>query len=233
LPFGIKKMKDKNSKPHQLETVTSRFSYDDVKLQKQQPLYHGFFKVNSYQLRHALYCGGQSNVIKRELFERGDAVAVLPYDPTTDEVILVEQFRVGAYAAGIRDAKNNIPIQSPWLIECIAGMIDKGRDAQSVAIAEAKEEAGIELNELKQVMQYYSSPGGMSERIHLFVATTDASKANGVHGLDVEGEDILVLRVKLAQACEWVRNGKINNATTVIALQWLQLNKADWLTAIT
>lgn len=207
------------------------FKFTDVISDKPLNVYDGFFKVNQYKVKHAMYGGGQSEVVTRELFERGDAVAVLPFDAERQEVVLVEQFRIGCYGAGIRDQREGVDdnaLQSPWLIECIAGMIDKGRGAEEVAIAEAKEEAGIEISALKPVMRYFSTPGGMSERVHLFVALTDSSKVTGFHGLDCEHEDIRPLRVPIEQAFDWVETGKINNATTVIALQWLQLNKHRW-----
>ena len=207
----------------------SSFGFDQVKVVQKENRYEGFFTVDSYQFRHPLYQGGHSHIVKRELLERGDAVVVLPYDPTTDEVVLVEQFRVGAFGAFERDARANKTAQSPWLIECIAGMVDKNRTAIDVAHAEAKEEAGIELSNVQSVLKLFASPGGMSERIEYFVATTDSTKAKGVHGLDSESEDIRVLRVSLQTACNWISEGKINNASTVIALQWLQLKKAEYL----
>lgn len=205
------------------------FGFSDVNVQQKSNRYDGFFTLDGYQVSHPLYQGGQSNMVSRELLERGDAVVVLPYDCKTNEVVLIEQFRIGAYGAHERDKLANKTPQSPWLIECIAGMVDKNRSAIEVVHAEAKEEAGIVLTQVQSVMNLFSSPGGMSERVEYFVALTDSTKAKGIHGLDSESEDIRVLRVPFDKACAWIDEGKINNASTVIALQWLQLHKSEFL----
>lgn len=193
---------------------------DDVTEVTQEKVFDGFFKVNKYTLRHRLFDGRWSELISRELFERGDAVVVLPYDPVTDEVVLIEQFRIGALAATQRNKDN----KSPWLIECIAGMIDKQQSPKEVAIREAEEEAGIVLSNVQPIMNFLSTPGGVSERIYLFAATVDSTTADGIHGLDVEHEDIRVCVVKREKAIKWLNEGRIDSAPTVIALQWLQLN---------
>ena len=206
------------------------FGFDGVKVQQKTNRYDGFFTLDCYQFSHQLYQGGYSKTVSRELLERGDAVVVLPYDHQNDEVVLIEQFRIGALGAFERDKRANKPTQSPWLIECIAGMVDKNRSAIDVVHAEAKEEAGITLSHAKSIMNLFSSPGGMSERVEYFVALTNSKEAKGIHGLHSENEDIRVLRVPLQEACAWISEGKINNASTVIALQWLQLHKNDYLT---
>lgn len=196
------------------------FDCNDVVLDTPKLVFDGFFKVREYTFKHRLFAGGWSGPIVRELFERGDAVVVLPYDAVTDEVVLVEQFRIGALAATLRNQDN----RSPWLVECIAGMIDKDESPAEVASREAEEEAGITLSDVQPIIDFLSTPGGMSERIHLFSATVDSTTAAGIHGLDHEGEDIRVCVVKREQAIQWLYEGKIDNAPTVIALQWLQLN---------
>ena len=211
---------------------SASFGFDDVDVVSKSRPYDEFFKLDYYQLKHPLYKGGQSSLVKRELLERGDAVVVLPYDVNTDEVVLIEQFRIGAYGAGCRDKDNDIEPSSPWLIECIAGMVDKNRTPAEVAYAEAQEEAGIALAHLTQIMQLYASPGGMSERVYYYVAITDSKGAGGIHGLDSESEDIRVMKVPFSEALQWLHEGKINNASTVIALQWLQLHKHSYLQQI-
>lgn len=205
------------------------FGFDGVKVKQKSNRYDGFFTLDCYQFSHQLYQGGYSNTVSRELLERGDAIVVLPFDPHTQEVVLIEQFRVGAFAAGERDKESGNTPQSPWLIECIAGMVDKNRAAIDVVHAEAKEEAGITLSHVQSIMNLFSSPGGLSERVEYFVALTDSTQAKGIHGLDSESEDIRVMRVPLEKACSWISEGKINNASTVIALQWLQLHKNEFL----
>ena len=166
-----------------------------------------------YRFRHKLFNGGWSEVIEREMFERGNAAAVLPYDPITDRVVLVEQIRVGALTHA-----------NPWQFEIVAGIIDKGESSETVARREAIEEANVSIDDLLKVTSYYPSSGGCSERLDVYVGKVDASNANGIHGLDYEGEDIKVHVVNRETAYQWVVEGKFENGASIIALQWLQLN---------
>ncbi|MEZ0197918.1 NUDIX domain-containing protein, partial [Pseudomonas qingdaonensis] len=95
--------------------------------------FQGFYKLDKLRLRHELFAGGMGREISRELFVRHDAVCVLPYDPARDEVVLIEQFRVGALDK----------VANPWLIEMVAGLIDKDEQPEEVAHREAEEEAGL------------------------------------------------------------------------------------------
>lgn len=176
--------------------------------------YDGFFRLERYRLRHRLFSGAWSRVLTRELFERGHAAAVLPYDPVLDAVVLVEQFRIGALEAP----------GSPWLLEIVAGIIDPGETPEDVVRREAVEEANCQIQELIHICDYFVSPGGTSERIALFCGTVDATGAGGLHGLTAEEEDIRVTVVPFAEAIEQLHAGKINAAAPIIALQWLQLN---------
>lgn len=193
-----------------------KFTHDDVSLKPIENLYDGFFKINLYQFKHALFAGGESEVIRREILERGDAVAVLPYDPVTEQVLLIEQIRIGAIKSK----------HSPWLLECIAGMTDGSDDYESVVKKEAFEEAGLNLTELEFMLSYLSSPGGTTERLYLYLARADLSQiATGIYGLETEGEDIKTHIMDLDEAFERLNNGEIDNAATVICLQWLALNR--------
>ncbi len=117
---------------------------------------------------------------------------------------------------------------SPWQLEIVAGIIDKDETPEKVAVREAEEEAGLTVRELAPMTSYLSSSGGCSERIHLYLGIVDAAQAEGIHGLADEGEDILVHVVSFDQAMQWVTEGKIENAASIIALQWLALNKHRW-----
>lgn len=190
--------------------------YGKVEVVEKQVCHDGFFRLDKYRLRHALFNGGMSNVMSRELFERGHAVAVLPYDPQRDEVILLEQFRIGAMTDP----------NGPWLTEMVAGMIGDGEGAEDVARREAVEEANCELGELMPITTYYVSPGGTSETIVLFCGRVDSSKLEaGVYGLEEENEDIRVFKVPFEQAMQWLDSGRINSAAPIIALQWLAMNR--------
>ena len=191
-----------------------QFSSDDVEVIAQEPLYRGFFSMVKYRFRHRLFAGGWSKPLDREMFERGHAAAMLPYDPDTDQVVLVEQFRVGAMAADC----------SPWQLEIVAGIIEPGEQADEVVRRESIEEAGVEVGPLHKITRYLSSSGGCSETLDIFVGEVDSTTAEGIHGLEEEGEDIKVHVVSREEAYQWVESGKIENAASIIALQWLQLN---------
>lgn len=191
----------------------SVFSNQDVEILAKETLFKGFFKMVKYRFRHKLFTGGWSHSIEREMFERGHAAAVLPYDPMTDQVVIIEQIRVGA-----------LEQVSPWQMEIVAGMIEEGELASDVVRREAYEEAGIELSQLEKVTSFYPSSGGCSERLDVFVGQVDATTAHGIHGLDEENEDIRVLVMSRSQAYQYVKEGKIENGASIIALQWLELN---------
>lgn len=194
-----------------------KFSNHDVKIEDKTPRYDGFLSIYNYRLRHRLFNGGWSESIDREIMDRGDAVVVLPYDPITDELVVLEQFRVGAL-------DNE---QGPWLFEFVAGMYDADESAEQVATRELYEEAGLTAQQLQYALSYYSSPGGTNERIAIFVAKVDAASADDFGGVAEEHEDIRVTTVRFDEAIAMLDAGKFNNAASVIGLQWLQLHKAQ------
>jgi len=204
---------NKNKKVSMLQ-----FDKTDVTISAIETKYHGFFKLNEYQLKHKLFSQKQSNSFTREVFERGDAVVVMLYDPKKDTLLLLEQFRPGVLRAN----------ETPWMLEFVAGMFDDNESPVDVAIREAKEEANIELkpDSIKFIMKYFSSPGGMSERIYLYWATFNSSKVSSgsVYGLADENEDIMLHLVSRNDALSLLTNGKVSNAATVIGLQWLAIN---------
>lgn len=196
------------------------FSQQDIEILGEQTLYEGFFTLKRIQFKHKLFAGGQSGVVTRELLIKGAASAVIAYDPKEDSVILVEQIRIGA-------AYHPESNRSPWLLELIAGMVEKGEKPEDVALRESEEEAGIQVKNLTHCLSVWDSPGGIVERIHLFAGEVDSSQAKGIHGLAEENEDIRVQVVKREQAYQWMCEGKIDNGIAVIGLQWLQLNYAQ------
>tara|TARA_B110000211_G_scaffold195557_1_gene224210 strand:- start:146 stop:778 length:633 start_codon:yes stop_codon:yes gene_type:complete len=196
-----------------------KFNQQDHKTVLTQRLHDGFFKVDRYQVEHELFAGGRTEAFSRELFERGEASAVLLYDPKKDLVVLTEQYRIGAAL----DKQQG----SPWLLEVVAGMIEEGESAEEVARREAEEEAGCHLNQLIPISSYWSSPGGTSEKVHLYCALIDSTGLGGIHGLDHEQEDILVRVLPFQVAFDGIESGAINNAATIIALQWLKLKHSD------
>ena len=151
----------------------------------------------------------------RELILRPRAVGVLLFDPAQQQVVLVPQIRVGMLDEG----------QNPWLLELVAGMVESGEEPIEVAARESLEEANTKPQDLLQICEYYNSPGISNERITLFCGRVDATQAGGIFGLDAEHEDIEVVVLSLADALAKVASGEINNAMSIIALQWLQLNR--------
>ena len=204
------------------ENVPVTFAKNDVEIIARETLYSGFFSMELYRFRHRLFNGEMSGEIKREIFERGHAAVLLPFDPVRDEVVLVEQVRIAAYDTS----------ETPWLLEMVAGMIEEGESVEDVARREALEEAGLAIGRTKPVLSYLASPGGTTERSSIMVGEVDATTAKGIHGLADENEDIRVHVVSREQAYQWVEEGLIDNAASVIALQWLQLHyqelKTEW-----
>lgn len=194
-----------------------QFGRDDVEVLETRTVYQGFFRVLCYRLRHRLFQGGMGPVLSRELFDRGHSVAVLPYDPQADAVVLLRQFRVGAL-----DGPG-----SPWLLEIIAGAMEEGEAPESVARREALEEAGCTLRDLEPICSYWVSPGGTSERVHLYCGRVESRGLGGIHGLDEEGEDIEARVVTATEAFSLLEQGRLDNAPTMIAMQWLMRHRQD------
>ena len=188
----------------------------DFEIIARETVYDGFFRVSRYTLRHALFAGGQSETIVRERFERGHAVGVLPYDPWRDQVVLVEQFRIGALESGL----------GPWLLETVAGIVEPGETPEDVARRESLEEADCRLGELVPISRYLVSPGGTSQTVHLFCAPVDSRdlRLEG-HGNPHEGEDIRLHVLPAEAAIAMLTDGGIQAAMPIIALQWLALNR--------
>lgn len=190
------------------------FGKDDVEIIARETRYKGFFSIIVYRFRHRLFNGEMSGEVVREVFERGHAAVLLPYDPQRDEVVLIEQIRIPALDSS----------DTPWLLEMVAGIIEEGETFEDVARREALEEANIVVKRCKPALNYLASPGGTSERLSIMVGEVDATTAEGIHGLEAENEDIRVHVVSREQAYRWLEEGAIDNAASVIALQWLQLH---------
>lgn len=191
---------------------------EDVELVASELLHDGFFKVKRLRLKHKKFAGGWSRELVRELKDRGDAACVLPYDPVADKVVLIEQFRVGAFAA------NSASVSSPWLLELIAGINDKDEPPEELVRRESVEEAGIELGDVEFICSFLPSSGGSNECIYLYYASVTVDGVGGIHGLGDEDEDIRVVVMDREEAIAKVASGEIINASAIIALQWLALN---------
>lgn len=174
--------------------------------------FEGFFKFWVVKLQHSLFSGGTSREIRREVLTQRPAIAVLPYDPKLDVVLLIEQFRIGP---ALLD-------EEAWLLEVVGGLQDEGETVAEVAFREAKEEAGCELLALEKVAAYYASPGYSTEWVTAFIGLTDASNAGGVFGLEEEGEDIRVQVFPAEKAFAMMDEGEFRSSSTVVLLQALR-----------
>ncbi|MDP1691582.1 MAG: NUDIX domain-containing protein [Burkholderiaceae bacterium] len=182
-----------------------------VDLLEKALLHRGFFRLERVRLRHERFAGGMSPALDREVVSRGDIVAVLPYDPRRDEVVLVEQFRVGPYLAA----------EPAWLREIVAGLVEPGESPAEAAVRETREEIGAEIARLDKIGSYFLAPHQSPDRVHLFLGEVDASLASEYAGLADEGEDIRVLRMARPQAVSSAVAGEIRSPWTLSALLWL------------
>lgn len=187
----------------------------EIELLGEKTGYDGFFELKRFRLRHSLYAGGWSAEIERERVERLQAAAVLLYDPERDQVVMIEQFRIGALERG-RDA---------WLLEIIGGLVEPGENAAEVARRESLEEAGCALLELVPICDFYVSPGTATERVYLYCGRVDAGRAGGIFGIAEEGEDIRVEVLSADQAIGELYGGRVNSTTAIIAVQWLAMHR--------
>ncbi len=196
--------------------IEKTFEIQSIKL-----AYSGFFELNILHFKHLRYQGGWSKTFSRELFQRGQAVVVLLYDSAEEQVILVEQCRVGA----VFNAQTSQNQAQAWLLEPVAGMIDLGESAEEAGIREAQEETGAVIQDLEYICKFYPSPGACNEMLHLYAAEVSANAIAEYAGLESENEDIKVIKLSFNQAKQMLLNAEFNVAATYIALQWLFFQK--------
>ena len=204
------------------------FGCNDVEVLEQEEVYAGFHRIVRMRLRHRLYKGGWSNTIEREVSARGEAASVVVYDPKLDAVCLVEQFRAATISkpSQASDSLSNVRTCSPWSLEIVAGMLDKeGENPEELVRRELQEEAGLNPSHIEKITSYWVSPGGSSARMHIYVALCDLQKAGGIYGLKEENEDILAEVVPLSTVYQCAIQEESSNASTLIGLQWLTINK--------
>jgi ADP-ribose pyrophosphatase len=188
-------------------------------------VHDGFYKLDLLTLTHERFAGGWTPPLRRDLLVQRPAVAVLPFDPRRDAVVLVEQFR-----AGCVDQPG-----SPWLIEAVAGLVEPAEPPEAVAAREVAEETGLAIGRTEFVCRYHASPGGTSEQVAVYVAEVSAPEGGGTFGVAHEDEDIRTHVVPVAEAFAMIADGRIIAANSVIPLLWLQCHharlRAEWLRA--
>lgn len=188
-----------------------------IKLHHSELLFKGFFEFTELKVSHSVYRGGESEVLRREVFNRNQAVVVLLYDKVNSKVVLVEQFRAGA----ARNALASGDHSEAWLLEPVAGMIDSGESPLKAGIRETEEETGIHIDNLEYVCQFYPSPGACDEILHLYAAEVNTIDVARHAGKSDENEDIKVVVMDFSEARRGLLNSKFNVASTYIGLQWL------------
>jgi len=198
-------------------------THPDVTIESSQRVWDGRFPLDLVGFRHRRFDGSTSGLRTWELWRRGRAAALLPYDPTADAVVLIEQFRLPALAAGL----------DPVLAEIPAGLLDQPGSAEATAVRETQEEAGLVPDRTESIGEFLLSPGGCDEICSLFagrvqVPATDAGGIAGMAGLAVENEDIRVTVWPAARAIEAALAGRFPNVVTTVALLWLAARR-DWL----
>lgn len=199
-------------------TVRRRAGEGDREILSEAPVTGGFFKFRQLQLRHRRFDGSWSETLPREVYQGVDAALVLPYDPKTDRVLLVEQFRTGPFA---REDAN------PWTLEPVAGMVDAGETPEDCARREAMEEAGLALGALEPITQYYPSPGGSSEYFYCYLGLVSLPVAGPYHGgLAEEHEDLRLHVLSFDAALALVTSGEINVGPLVTMLFWLRAERS-------
>jgi len=183
----------------------------------------GRFALQLVRFRHRRFDGRPSRELLWELWRRGRGVAVLPYDPWSDRIALIEQFRLPAHAAGL----------APVMVECVAGLLEEGEEAEAAARRECAEESGLSPDRMERIGRYMLMQGGCDETMFLYCGRARiADSAPTAHGLDGEGEDIRLLAMPAEQGFAWLDDNRIENATAALCLHWLRQNRArlrrDW-----
>jgi ADP-ribose pyrophosphatase len=204
--------------PRSLPTLPA---HPDVLVSSDQRVWNGRFPLDVVKFRHRRFDGTLSGEKTWEVWRRGRAAAVLPYDPVADVVLLIEQFRLPALAAGL----------DPVLVELPAGLCDDGESPEVTARREAGEEMGLEVGALQWIGSFLLTPGGSDEVCELYAGRVqappvDADGIAGHGGMAAEQEDIRVRVWPAAQAIEAVLAGRINNSVAAIGVLWLAARRS-------
>jgi ADP-ribose pyrophosphatase len=200
-------------------------AYPGFTLQSRETVWNGRFPVERIGFTQRRFDGTTSGERVWELWRRGRAAALLPYDPVADVVILIEQFRLPALAAGIE----------PVMVEVAAGLCDGDESFEATLRRESVEEMGLAPARLHPIGEFLLTPGGADELVHLAVGEMQAPQAGpdglvGRAGLASENEDIQIRVWPAARAIEEALAGRFPNSVTTIALLWLAARR-DWLRA--
>jgi ADP-ribose pyrophosphatase len=197
----------------------AHYNVQDMQLNPPILHYQGHFSLQQYPLRHKYFSGQWSPKIYREQVVVPNSVAAVLYDPRQDKLGLVEQFRIGPLGAS--------SAQSPWLLEVVAGYIDANELPITAIKREIQEESGYDPYQLLPISHYYTSPGGSTEQTWVFCGLIKAAAQSHFAGLAAEHEDIKVHILPATQVFDWLNQGLLTSSATIIALQWLNANRAE------
>jgi ADP-ribose pyrophosphatase len=187
----------------------------DVIVEFDQTVWNGRFALDLIKFRQRRFDGSFSGVRSWELLRRGKAAAVLPYDPVADMVVVIEQFRLPAFAAGIE----------PVMVELAAGLVDPSETPEITILREAREEMGIEVECLEKIGDFLLTPGGCDELCTIFAGRVRLGEIGpdgllGTGGLASEQEDILVRALPASTVIERAIAGAYPNSVCTIGLLW-------------
>jgi len=189
-----------------------------VEIHSQKRLFDDFFKIDEVIVAHKQQDGTMSPDERRLVFERGDAVAALLYDPETNNVVIVDQFKVPSLIGRRRDDPATV---DGWITETIAGMTDANEAPEQAIVRETMEETGYKIKSPQLIAKFFSSPGGTSERIFLYFAEVSESDRIGKGG-GLDGEDVAVVQISANELFDHLEKGKIEDPKLIVAAYWLQ-----------
>jgi len=184
-----------------------------VSIERKRYILDDFFKIEEAYVQFEQFNGEMSPLVRQLKLERGNSVAVLVFNRSTEKLILISQFRYPTY-------QNN----HGWTIEIIAGMVDPGETPEEAARRELQEETGLNIDSFEPISAFYPSPGGSSEQIYLYYSEVSGEQAKYKKsgGLLAIGEDIKVIELTLAEALAKIKTGEILDAKTIIGIYWLE-----------
>lgn len=190
-----------------------------VSLRHRRQILDDILSVDEAMVEYERFDGSMTEPVRQLSLERGDSAAALLVDRSRQVVILVEQFR---YPAWSKDE------QSGWLVEAVAGMVERGESPEVAVLREIEEEAGYRLDEVTHIATFFPSPGGSSERIFLYVGFVDgAQRIDGGGGVAGESEETRVVEISMSDVAGRLSRGELHDAKTVIGLQWLIARDRD------
>jgi len=205
--MGASRHRNQEIRRHDM-TVSDRIRVQNVRVLSDD---HYTLKSTTFEWRRA---NGEWQTQARETYDRGNGATLLPYNLAQRTVVLVRQFRYPAYVNGYDDL----------LIEAAAGLLDN--ESPEIRIrAEAEEETGYRLGDIRKIFEAFMSPGSVNEKLHFFVAAYEPHMRVGSGGgIAAEGEEIEVLELPIDQALAMIGDGRIADAKTIMLLQYAALN---------